>query len=216
MEMQDAHKRLRQARLNAGFKSASAAARAMGVNPITYTAHENGGRGINAEAAKHYAKHLGIDPVVLIFNSTDDTEGSEEQGLVQYKKTKEQNDLATDLQLDMPNEFLSQRFRIPEDSSRIIEVVGDYMYDPTDPSAVGSLLPGDCVVVDTSDTRPSPPGAFAVFDGAGVSLKMLEVIPNSEPKTLRITGRNPRYDCFERAMEAVEIIGRVKAKVSML
>lgn len=215
MEMQDVHKRLRQARLKAGYKSASAAARAMGVNPITYTAHENGGRGINNDALSNYAKHFGIDPVVLIFNSSDETGVNEEQALVQYKK-KGALDLADTLQLEMPNEFLSQRFRIPEDSSRLIEVIGDYMYDPSDPSAVGSLLPGDCVVVDTSDTRPSPPGAFAVFDGAGVSLKMLEVIPNSEPTTLRISGRNPRYACFERAMDDVEIIGRIKAKVSML
>src|SRR5689334_5674002 len=42
--------RLKQARIAAGFKSARAAAEALGVPTATYTQHENGRRGIGREA----------------------------------------------------------------------------------------------------------------------------------------------------------------------
>lgn len=58
--------RLREAR-KLKHSSAQAAARAMGINPVTYTAHENGGREYDAEAAEVYGKHLGISPAYLLF-----------------------------------------------------------------------------------------------------------------------------------------------------
>ncbi|GAB4368202.1 MAG: hypothetical protein Kow00114_27340 [Kiloniellaceae bacterium] len=57
--------RLRQARLKK-FASAAEAARALGVNPVTYRAHENGQRGLDAETARLYAKKLGVDPGWLL------------------------------------------------------------------------------------------------------------------------------------------------------
>lgn len=50
--------RLRQARMSAGFKSASEAARTMGVNPSTYISHENGTRDFDDTAADLYARRL--------------------------------------------------------------------------------------------------------------------------------------------------------------
>lgn len=56
MEMCD---RLRQARAAAGFESAAAAARALGVKPATMTHHENGTRGFTKEASR-YAKFFKV------------------------------------------------------------------------------------------------------------------------------------------------------------
>ncbi|MCG6857417.1 MAG: bifunctional phosphopantothenoylcysteine decarboxylase/phosphopantothenate--cysteine ligase CoaBC [Salaquimonas sp.] len=59
--------RLRNARIGAGFASASAAARALGVSPPTYTHHENGTRGFGEEEAIRYGELFGVSPAWLIF-----------------------------------------------------------------------------------------------------------------------------------------------------
>jgi phage repressor protein C with HTH and peptisase S24 domain len=63
--------RLREAR-KLKFKSAQAAARAIGVNPVTYTAHENGGKNFDADQATHYGNAFGVDPAYLMFGRAQD------------------------------------------------------------------------------------------------------------------------------------------------
>jgi phage repressor protein C with HTH and peptisase S24 domain len=52
----DIHDRLRQARINAGFETASDAATRFGWVESTYRSHENGQRGIKANDANKYAR----------------------------------------------------------------------------------------------------------------------------------------------------------------
>ena len=58
--------RLRQARLLAGFKSATKAAAAAGISESGYRAHENGQNAFTPEQAQHYASVFGCDPVWLL------------------------------------------------------------------------------------------------------------------------------------------------------
>jgi transcriptional regulator with XRE-family HTH domain len=58
--------RLRQARLLAGFKSATKAAAAAGMSESSYRAHENGQNAFTPEQAQHYASVFGCDPVWLL------------------------------------------------------------------------------------------------------------------------------------------------------
>lgn len=200
--------RLRQARKDAGYRTAADAARAMGISPVTYTSHENGTRNFTPKLAEKYGKHFGVKPEAILYDMNDDDPVTGSLG--------PQIDESIIDELELPDDFLQTRLRIQQGGARMLEVEGDYMYDPSCPSAAGSLLPGDRVIVDIHDRKPSPPGAFAVYDGAGVTLKLIEVVPNSAPLVIRITGRNPRYENFERPASDVAIIGRVKAKVSML
>jgi transcriptional regulator with XRE-family HTH domain len=57
--------RLRSARRAAGYRSAAAAARAMGMAVATYTQHENGKRGLSAQAQDRYLAFFGITPHAL-------------------------------------------------------------------------------------------------------------------------------------------------------
>lgn len=72
-----------------------------------------------------------------------------------------------------------------------------------------TLHSGDRVMVDNGDRIPSPGGVFAVWDGFGVVTKRLEVVPNSDPPTLRISSDNPLHREYERTADEVNIIGRV-------
>lgn len=73
-----AHDRLRQAREEAGYKSATAAAKALGVPLGTYGGHENGSRAFDREAATLYGAHFRVRPAWLLFDelpksSSEDT-----------------------------------------------------------------------------------------------------------------------------------------------
>lgn len=104
-------------------------------------------------------------------------------------------------QWEIPPDYLRHELRVEAAEARIIEVQGDSM-EPT-------LRPGDRVMVNTGDRRPSPPGVFAVWDGFGVVVKRIEPIPNSDPPTLRLISDNDHHGVYERTMEEVNIIGRV-------
>ena len=73
-------------------------------------------------------------------------------------------------------------------------------------------MDGDVVLIDASQRTPSPPGIFALWDGYGVTLKRLEIVPNSDPPTLRLIPENPRHETYDRQIDEVNIIGRLVAR----
>jgi SOS-response transcriptional repressor LexA len=89
----------------------------------------------------------------------------------------------------------------PAHELRIITVMGDSM-EP-------ALLPGQRVLVDTGDKKPSPPGIFVVWDGLGLVVKRIQVMPHSDPPRVRISSDNPKYDPYERTLDEAYIQGRV-------
>lgn len=65
--MTEASERLKALREAAGYRSAADAARKLGWNLTTYSAHENGNRGITAEAAGRYGRAFGVRPEYILF-----------------------------------------------------------------------------------------------------------------------------------------------------
>lgn len=59
--------RLREARIKAGYSSASAAAKAHGWVVSSYTAHENGQNDYNSEQAELYGRLYKVSPEWLLF-----------------------------------------------------------------------------------------------------------------------------------------------------
>lgn len=66
--MTEPHERLRRARELAGYVTATAAAEAMGVPYGTYSTHENGSRGFDADQAARYAKFFKVRAEWLLLN----------------------------------------------------------------------------------------------------------------------------------------------------
>lgn len=64
--MTEKHERLRQARVNAGFDTASAAASALRVTASTYRAHENGQNDFQLPEAELYGSKFGVSPFFLL------------------------------------------------------------------------------------------------------------------------------------------------------
>lgn len=84
---------------------------------------------------------------------------------------------------------------------KILTVYGDSM-EP-------GFIPGQRVMVDSSDQVPSPPGIFVAWDGLATVIKRVEFIPHSDPPRVRFTSDNPRYQPYERTLEEAHIRGRV-------
>ena len=73
------------------------------------------------------------------------------------------------------------------------------------------LEDGDMVLVNTADTQPSPPGIFVLFDGIGLMVKSLELLPGSstaEP-LVRISSANTHYSAYQRRLVEIDIRGRI-------
>lgn len=81
------YKRLRKARLEAGYKSATAAIRSCGWPNSTYRAHENGQNNFKPETAELYGKAYGVSPAWLLFGA----EGGAVDYLAKPKKSHKHN-----------------------------------------------------------------------------------------------------------------------------
>lgn len=85
---------------------------------------------------------------------------------------------------------------------RVLHVEGDSML-PT-------LEGGDTILLDLSLKRPTPPGIFVLHDGMGLVAKRLEHKPNSTPPKIRILSDTPLYIPYERSIDEIRIIGRIR------
>lgn len=104
----------------------------------------------------------------------------------------------------LPRELVRLATPARAERIKIVTVVGDSM-TPT-------FNPTDRIMIDTSDTNPSPPGVFVVWDGFGQVVKRVEFMPHSEPPTVRISSDNQRYAPYERSLGEAYIQGRVIGK----
>ena len=76
--------RLKQARLEAGFSSATAAIETCGWNSSKYRAHENGQNSYKVEDAKMYAKAYGVSSAWLLV-------GEDKSGVASQKRANDMN-----------------------------------------------------------------------------------------------------------------------------
>ncbi len=108
----------------------------------------------------------------------------------------------------IPANILSARTQAPPDQIRIFQVRENIM-EP-------DFRQGEHVLVDLSDTHPSPPGVFVVTDGFGQMLRQCEFIPRSNPPEIRISASTSGFQAQTLTSEDFEIVGRVIAKLQML
>lgn len=106
----------------------------------------------------------------------------------------------------LPVSYLHTELRAREGEVDFIAVDGDSML-PT-------LLPGDRVMINRSQTAPSPDGLYAIFDGIGISVKRLEIVKGSNPLKLRIKSDNPNHGTDEILAADLHVVGRVVCRVT--
>ena len=76
--------------------------------------------------------------------------------------------------------------------------------------AMEPLLPaGALLLLDLGQTKPTPPGIFALWDGAGLAVQWVRRVPGRKPAMLRLSCENPRFPAADVEPGLVKIIGRV-------
>lgn len=101
-------------------------------------------------------------------------------------------------------EDLVQAHTTPDRRLAIIRVEGDSM-EP-------EYHPGERVLVDLSRRKPSPPGIFIIWDGMGLVLKRVELVPGLIPRRIRLSSINPGYTPYEVELDEHTIVARVIGK----
>ncbi|MEM7650463.1 MAG: XRE family transcriptional regulator [Pseudomonadota bacterium] len=108
----------------------------------------------------------------------------------------------------MPNEIIGQHTQANAEHVKNFQV-SDQMMAP-------EFNKGEHVLVDTSNTQPSPPGTFIVSDGYGYMLRHCEVVAKSEPLQVKISALKSSFQPQKLELDEFLIIGRVIAKLQWL
>ena len=82
---------------------------------------------------------------------------------------------------------------------RILRVRGDSM-EP-------EMREGDRLLVDTARRRPATGELFVLFDGTGLVVKRVEMVPGEE--RIRLLSANPAYEPYAAFAEEVHVVGKV-------
>lgn len=226
---EDMGARLKEARIKAGYKYASEAARALGVGETTYRAHENGANNFNAEEAKKYARKFDTSAQKLIFGnelnvstgarvssgaSNDNTNliphlavmaGMGGGGVAEHVNTSEngitfQKDAIRD-HWKVPD-FVLDRMGVSRKNLFVLTGNGDSMLD--------TIHDKDAVFIDSSVRSPSQDGIYAIGDPFyGVIVKRLTYIGviDDEP-TFRISSDNKDHPSKEEKLSQIDVYGR--------
>lgn len=219
--------------LQSKLGSQTAAAKAVGVSQPSFRAWLNGGAitGENMMALSAACEAHGLaERTELrllsargkshVLREVDSLFGAGGGGVPMLAETRNgttfDEDAFRDEDWAMPASFLDAELRVKPNRAIVAEVIGDSGYNPASPYAPGSLFPGDRVIIDTFDKRPSPPGPFAIFDGSGLVIKLVEHIAGTDPARFRLSSRNPIYNAYDILEEEAVVIGRVKGRISRL
>lgn len=99
----------------------------------------------------------------------------------------------------IPRALIEDELRAKPSDLILIEARGD------------SMLPdfqhGDQILIDKRDRNPAQPGAFALWDGDGYVVKLVERVPQKRGY-YRVFSANSKYSASEVSEESVRIMGR--------
>lgn len=99
----------------------------------------------------------------------------------------------------MPRALIEDELRAKPTDMLLIEARGQSM-EP-------DFHHGDQILVDKRDCNPVQPGAFALWDGDGYVVKLIERVP-MQPGKYRVFSANGRYSAYEVDADQIQIMGR--------
>lgn len=99
----------------------------------------------------------------------------------------------------VPRAYVENELRAKPSDLLLIEARGESM--------MPDFLHGDQILIDRRDCNPIQPGSFALWDGDGYVIKLVERVPHKQG-WYRIFSANGRYSAYEVDAEQVKIMGR--------
>lgn len=111
-------------------------------------------------------------------------------------------------QWHIPAEIISKRTQATPDKIRVF-TIEDNLMEP-------NFRRDEPVLVDLSQTTPSPPGTFIVSDGFGYMARNCEFLPNSTPPEIKLSASDTSFQPQTLKADDFRIIGRVIAKLQWI
>ena len=108
----------------------------------------------------------------------------------------------------IPASILNQRTKAQPDQVKIF-LIEENVMEP-------NLKKGEHVIVDLSDTKPSPPGIFVISDGFGFMARHCAFKHGSAPPEVKISAMQKNFEPQTLAREDITILGRVIAKMQWI
>jgi phage repressor protein C with HTH and peptisase S24 domain len=96
-------------------------------------------------------------------------------------------------------QLIEQELRAKVSDLLLIEARGESM--------MPDFMHGDQILIDRRDCNPVQPGSFALWDGDGYVIKLVERVPH-KIGWYRIFSANNRYSAYEVECEQIKIMGR--------
>lgn len=106
----------------------------------------------------------------------------------------------------IPGSLLKGRTAASPDQIRIFTVQESAM--------APDFTPGEQVLVDLSDQKPSPAGVFILSDGMGHIIRRCEYVPHSQPPQVRLSTASGKFETHTLFLKDAGLVGRVIAKLS--
>ena len=99
----------------------------------------------------------------------------------------------------VPRTLVEDELRAKPSDLLLIEARGDSM--------MPDFMHGDQILIDKRDKNPVQPGAFALWDGDGYVVKLVERVPLARGR-YRIFSANGRFSAYEVGEDEITIMGR--------
>lgn len=99
----------------------------------------------------------------------------------------------------IPRRLVEDELHAKPDDLLLIEARGESM--------APDFMHGDQILIDKRDKNPVQPGAFALWDGDGYVVKLVERVPRERGR-YRVFSANDRFSPYEVGEDEVQIMGR--------
>lgn len=207
--MTDVHERLKEARLSAGFETVQEACEAFGFKYPTYAGHENGQRGMRADAMARYAKAYNVSVEWLLTGkkSSLTVRGADSVLSVPIYDIRASAGAGALVEDGEPTGYqpyreqeLHRLTKADTANLAVIQVAGDSMWE--------TLHDGDKVLVDRTVDRIVRDGIYILaFEGELLVKRCQRDLENGH---VIVKSDNPAYDTFRITNgDRLDVIGRV-------
>ncbi len=188
-------------------RSKAGLAKAISLEPPAISKILKGSRQIKAHEYVSMRRYFGL-PIDGEKSLGKDSDGYVLTPLSAHDELKDQSKDEDGSEWVIPADILGQRTQAPPDQVKIFQIQENTM-EP-------EFRHGEHVVIDTSDTTPSPPGVFIVSDGFGYLIRQCEYMPQSNPPEIKVSAKDKSFHPQILKKGEFKIIGRVIAKLQWL
>lgn len=189
----------------APFKTKASLAQALGLEPSAISKILRGTRQIKAFEYAKMRSFFGLAPE---FDGDDGRATRIRPLLDGVEQGEYAGHVANDEVWVIPTDVLQKGTQATPEHIRIFSI--------SEPLMEPDFKRDEHVLIDLTQTLPSPPGCFVISDGFSHMVRFCEIVAGSDPVEVRITARSNLFSTQRLKLDEFNVLGRVIAKLQWL